>query len=759
MKTLIIFLLLIIPAFATNRTVKAVGGGDCTVIQTCVNLMAAGDTTTVFVGTYNENVTISAGSVGSYKTLTVNGSDVVSVTSVTLGSHTKLIGNCTPGAAIASCGFSFNRAASPGSACLSLSSSATDIFIRGNVLQSCARLTTQTAGGNTFYYIQGNTFAWAQCAPPTPGQVCGQHIGDWGDNSLVENNDFSHYQLAANIQGTKHLWRNNNFHDQFETEAGSNHHTDSIFMEPNFTTQQIVLEGNLLRNAVGPNAKQHLTQDDSCSPGPCTFGNVIQRFNVVSRTGGAAITDDKTWPNVKVYNNTFVDEFKDLSIQFGGDNMLGTGAGNVVLNSIWYYTFSATDFNPYACTNCSSYGHSLYFCTGTCTNVHPHTYGSGTFTSDPGNLNADPKFANYVSAGSAANDYHLQSGSPAIAAGTSLTTVANTDTGSGTSLIVNDVTYFQDGYGLANPFSTVAGDCISVTTVGNHACITAINYSTNTLTLSGSISRSSGDPVWLYSKSDGVLVLTGSAPDMGAFPFGPAVTPTTTLAGGTYVGAQSAPLNTASVGAFICYNFGTSPATPAINGGTTCGPGSLVPGAVLIAVSGTLKAVAGGPGFTDSGVLTVAYTIDNTPQYPQIWVDNRELDCFWYLPDGPCTAGSPALTTPYVAPTNEYLLGNNVPPYWTVGTTPAFCTFSFPYPATGDGLENFVTAMEACRTAEAAHSVAQGIIVDVPVATYLRTAATLCNGCGLEIPQTSTTLSTAPLGHPVSLVCCSFNPE
>ena len=129
-------------------------------------------------------------------------------------------------------------------------------------------------------------------------------------------------------------------------------------------------------------------------------------------------------------------------------------------------------------------------------------------------------FVNYISPGTASNDYHLQAGSPAIAAGTHLTTVASGDSGSGTSLVVNDAAYFQDGYGLSNAYSTVQGDCISVTTVGNHVCITAVNYSTNTLTLASSITRSSGDSVWLYSKSDGVQVLTGSAPDMGAHPYG-----------------------------------------------------------------------------------------------------------------------------------------------------------------------------------------------------------------------------------------------
>jgi hypothetical protein len=336
---------------------------------------------------------------------------------------------------------------------------------------------------------------------------------------LVENNDFSHYQLGANIQGTHHIWRNNTFHDQFESEAGSNGHSDIIYMEPNFSTGQLVLEGNFERNAVGPNAKGILSQNDTCS-GSCTWGNIIERFNAVSRIGSAAITNDKSWPNVKVYNSTFVDEGMEASVTNGGDNMLDSGGGQAVLNSIWFLSQSGvSNWNPYACSGCVDYGHNLYWCTAGCSSVWGHTYGSGAFLSDPGNKNANPLFVSYVSAGNASNNYNLQAGSPAIAAGTNLTTASGSGSSS-TSLLVTDSTYFQDGFGLSNPYSTVQGDCISVTTVSNHVCITAINYSTNALTLASPITWNNGDPVWLYSKSDGVQVLKGTAPDMGAYPYG-----------------------------------------------------------------------------------------------------------------------------------------------------------------------------------------------------------------------------------------------
>src|SRR5262249_10115137 len=106
----------------------------------------------------------------------------------------------------------------------------------------------------------------------------------------------------------------------------------------------------------------------------------------------------------------------------------------------------------------------------------------------------------------------LAAGSPAIGTGTFLTTVAATDSGSGASLVVKDATFFQDGSAI----SGVRADCIAIGTATNRACITSVNNQTNTLTLANSITRSAGDPVWLYSDSAGRTVLIGSAPNIGA---------------------------------------------------------------------------------------------------------------------------------------------------------------------------------------------------------------------------------------------------
>ncbi|MGO9531063.1 MAG: hypothetical protein ACLP3B_07765 [Syntrophobacteraceae bacterium] len=116
----------------------------------------------------------------------------------------------------------------------------------------------------------------------------------------------------------------------------------------------------------------------------------------------------------------------------------------------------------------------------------------------------------------------LQSGSPAINTGTSLTQTNGSGTNS-TTLVVNDAMYFQDGsWGsdLARGVNFFP-DWIAIGTVNNVVQIAegGINYSTNTITLASPMTWSNGAPIWLYKKSDGTRVLYGSESDIGAIPY------------------------------------------------------------------------------------------------------------------------------------------------------------------------------------------------------------------------------------------------
>jgi hypothetical protein len=534
-KTVCCILILNLSALAANYTVKSDGSGDYTTIQACASAMSSGDTCTVYAGTYDENVTVPAGAAGNYKTITVNGSDIVSVLGFTLNSHTKLIGNCPTKqgtVTTATCGFFISNPSSPGSAaCVALGAN-TDVYVTNNVMSqcgsglassgSCGSGMIHSSTGSSYIYIQGNTLSYA--SGPIGGPVgMGMDLAEsgGGDHFLVEDNDLSHYDLGIKFNTLYGVYRNNSFHDQLETEGCENQHTDEFFSEPgvSIAVQHNLMEGNYQRNAVGANAKTLLAQSDNNGATCPNCSYLISRYNTVSRIGSGA-GSNYYWPHLVSYNNTIVDALSDTGASGSDADNSESTLNGAYLNQLYWFSFSGSNFNVYGCGPNCNYGHSLYWCTGTCTSVHDHTYGAGSWLNDPGNETANPMFVNYISAGNPSNDYHLQASSPAIAAGTYLTTVASGDTGSGTSLVVTDASYFQDGYSLSNANSTVHGDCIAVNTASNHVCVTAVNYTTNTLTLASSITRSSGQGIYLYSKSDGVQVLTGATPDMGAFPYG-----------------------------------------------------------------------------------------------------------------------------------------------------------------------------------------------------------------------------------------------
>jgi len=536
MQTIWCVLLLAVSANAANLTVMSGGGGKYTTIQACATAMSAGDTCTVYAGTYNENVTVSAGTAGNYKTINVNGSDVVSVYSFTLNSHTRLIGNCsTTPASVGSCGFNLRTATPTTSPCVTVNDGSTDVYITNNVMSSCgsggspAIIEMLGTTGVSYVYIQGNTLSWG-CGNSSSPNNC-TAIAYNGNHVLIQNNDMSHFGLAIDTYAQYAVIRNNTFHNMNESECGSfsgNCHLDIIYAERSNTAandlvQHQLWEGNTGNTITGPDGKGLWTAADN--PGGCGTScfNVIGRFNVLAHFGSATAAQTSGFLNVKYYNNSVIDP--DNYAQGSpatADYRDTTSTGGAEINNLFYYPQSVAQswgWAPYALSSGDETGFTaganLAYCTATpCSLLDRYVNANGFATDSPvivSNIldtTTDP-LTNY-----SGGNFNLAAGSPALNAGTYLTTVASGDSGSGTSLVVTDAGFFQDGLGLNA--AGVQADCIAVGTASNHVCVTAVNYSTNTLTLASSISRTSGQGVYLYSKSDGVQVLTGSAPNIGA---------------------------------------------------------------------------------------------------------------------------------------------------------------------------------------------------------------------------------------------------
>jgi hypothetical protein len=98
-----------------------------------------------------------------------------------------------------------------------------------------------------------------------------------------------------------------------------------------------------------------------------------------------------------------------------------------------------------------------------------------------------------------------------------------------------------------------------------------------------------------------------TVPLTGTGTLSPAVTPTFSPVAGTYGSAQNVAVTTTSPGAIIC--FGTTGITPATNGTTGCTTGTLYTGLIPVNGSVTIKAVAGGTGYSDSSVGSAAYVL------------------------------------------------------------------------------------------------------------------------------------------------------
>ena len=497
-------------AEAAVYAVKAGGGGNYTTIQACSNSAVAGDTCDVYAGSYGGWTQSANGSAGNPITFQAHSGDIVTLTSgVTLSSRSY----------IRITGFMFSL-------------SGTAVNGNGSTAHNTVDHNTGTVG--TLFRIndsQGsngsdNVISNNSVVASGAGNNVGVYL--YGDRNLIDANDLKGFDGdCMDLGGTNVVVRNNRCHDLDGSTSGQ--HIDFVQVTGDGTAPTLsfsLIEGNTEQNCLNDGGNCHFIIVRTCSGvGSCSLiaDTIITRFNYAQNMNGSGIgmggVGDNA-PNAHVYNNTIATEAK--AGENGDCGSFQNAANGVALNNICYNT-TGGPWAPFAWFTSSSGDRgngNLSYTSGYSGSWNSPYSSEATYATL---RNKNPLFANYPA------DPSLQAGSPAINAGVALTAVSSSDSGSGTSLVVNDARFFQPGW------AGTQGDWVRVAASAT-AQIASINYSTNTLTLTSAITRSAGSPVYLYKNSAGVVVLPGSLPTIGAVP-----------AAGS-VGTPSAPTNLRIVG-------------------------------------------------------------------------------------------------------------------------------------------------------------------------------------------------------------------
>jgi len=471
-----------------------------------------GDTVTVLAGAYNERVFIqSSGASNNPITFrAVQGPNRARIRAFTLTNRSHIVLD----------GFEITDAGmTPDSTANILATGSTGVRIINNYIHDTMSFGIRcnpNAGGAKCNGLIVRNNVMSFIGPAWNGANTGRLplIELWGDNSLIEENDLSRGEDFFRVYGNRNVFRNNVLHDSREAETlnGASHIDgfQSYCTGSNPAPQAanfLLVEGNIHRDNPDLNSHFGLINDTQSCGGS---RSIIVRYNSISNVGSGSYYSDRI-RNIashhKYYNNTTV---------VGG---IGVTPKNthyaVILDAT---TFGSVINNIFVDAIAPTPPASVYLLDNSATSNARNNFAylsSGLVNFQPpisleptalALLNRAPQFVS-------ATDFNLRPGSPARRAGSHLTNVSANDSGNGFTLIVNDAHFFQDGWAGVTP------DTIAVGSDTNVAQISSINYNTNTITLVAPISRSAGQPVWLFRNSTGGKVMYSTAPDLGAFPF------------------------------------------------------------------------------------------------------------------------------------------------------------------------------------------------------------------------------------------------
>jgi PKD repeat protein len=314
---------------------------------------------------------------------------------------------------------------------------------------------------------------------------------DISNYNLFENNTAFHGgHHVLGVYGAYNVIRNNYFHNENWLD---DHGERNIMLAgyPNNSGHNLI-EGNRVGYSGYPPANAATS-----GMALCTGYNIVRR-NEFCYNNGAGLgvgTASGYYSDVvynKIYGNTFLHNGFNASagteyrsaigfVNYGSSHIVKY---NAVKNNLYYDHYQAYGYYSV------NAGDQVF-----ANNWNGDTQGNPLFMNATGAL-GDPMDASYP-------DMHLSLGSPCIDAGGALTTIASSS-GAGTAFVVTDAGYFMDGWGIEG----VLGDEIQIVGTSQKARITRVDYGTNTITVSSSLTWTLGQGI--------SLAYAGSAPDAGA---------------------------------------------------------------------------------------------------------------------------------------------------------------------------------------------------------------------------------------------------
>jgi hypothetical protein len=472
----------------TVRTVGA-SGKDYTTVAACATAAQPGWTCLVYAGSYT-SISPASGTVGGGY-VTILGQEAASISGLTFGGKNY----------VAVKGLEIIGSASG-------TTSSDHVLIENNYLHNCGYcITTADASIHTYLTIRKNVLRSGATAI-TPN----------GTNILIDGNDMSDFYVDCIYDGAIQfsVIRNTTCHDYGpQTPGDSNQHVDFLQWDGNNGASGVryhaynLLEGNTAQRCMDTTGNCHFLIIRDTNPGPT---NEIVRYNFAQQFGGSGMTlgtAESVYSN-RIYNNTFAFESRTAQSFYSSYNAFYTKA----LNNLSYNSESLTG-GPWDTATGIVNNYDVAYDTTSPNNAN---WGARYTVEATYNAlkNTPPSFVDYPQTAA------IQSSSALKDKGGNLTTVTS---GCGTStLTLADVRWFQPGWAGTQADTLAIGATVAGSIVRQ---VTGVNYSatystsSGTVTFAALVACTNGDKVWLYAKSDGVRVLYGTAPDIGAYEVGP----------------------------------------------------------------------------------------------------------------------------------------------------------------------------------------------------------------------------------------------